>query len=269
MAAVAELFVSRAAPKPPLKWAGGKRWLVPYLSRLWNPFRSHRLVEPLCGGLAISLGLVPDRALINDINPHAINFYRCLKKGLLISMRMQNEKAYFYTRRARFNQLIREDKGDSKEAASLFYYLNRTCYNGLCRFNSKGEFNVPFGSYKKITYKTDFTEYRSAFAHWKFMCADFEKIPYEADDFIYADPPYDVEFTQYSKENFGWNDQVRLAERLSRHPGPVVLSNQVTDRIQELYRQLGYAVTILNAPRLINCTGDRTPAREVLATRNL
>jgi DNA adenine methylase len=263
------LFVSRSAPKPPLKWAGGKRWLVPYVTRLWNPYRAHRFVEPLCGGLAISLGLIPDRTFINDINPHAINFYRWLKKGLRISLRMRNEKTYFYTRRVRFNQLIRDGKADSKEAASLFYYLNRTCYNGLCRFNRKGEFNVPFGQYKKITYKTDFTEYTSAFAHWEFTCGDFEKVPLETSDFIYADPPYDVQFTHYSKEDFGWNEQVRLAEWLGRHRGPVVLSNQATDRIQQLYRKLGYVVTILNAPRLINCTGDRTPAQEVLATRNL
>lgn len=267
--AVAELLESRSNPKPPLKWAGGKRWLVPYLARLWNSHRSRRLVEPLCGGLAIALGLVPDRALISDINPHAINFYRWLKRGLSITLRMRNEETYFYTRRLRFNQIIRERKAYSKEAASLFYYLNRTCYNGLCRFNRKGEFNVPFGQYKKITYKTDFAEYVRAFAHWEFMCVDFEKIPLEADDFVYADPPYDVEFTQYSKENFGWNEQVRLAEQLARHRGPVVLSNQATDRIQELYRKLGYLVTILDAPRLINCTGDRTPAQEVLAIRNL
>ena len=182
---------------------------------------------------------------------------------------MQNEKTYFYTRRVRFNQLIREGKADSKEAASLFYYLNRTCYNGLCRFNRKGEFNVPFGQYKKITYKTDFTEYVRAFAHWEFMCVDFEKVPLEAGDFVYADPPYDVQFTQYSKEDFGWDDQIRLAERLARHRGPVVLSNQATDRIQQLYRKLGYVVAILNAPRLINCTGDRTPAQEVLAIKNV
>jgi DNA adenine methylase len=269
MAAVAELVVSRSAPKPPLKWAGGKRWLVPYVIRLWNPYRSRRFVEPLCGGLAISLGLMPDQTLVNDINVHAINFYRWLKKGLRISLRMQNDKTYFYTRRERFNQIVREGKSDSKEAASLFYYLNRTCYNGLCRFNRKGEFNVPFGQYKKITYKTDFTEYVSAFARWKFTCVDFEKVPLEAGDFIYADPPYDVEFTQYSKENFGWDDQVRLAELLARHRGPVVLSNQATERVEQLYRKLGYVVIILNAPRLISCTGDRTPAREVLAIRNL
>ena len=269
MAAVAESLESRSAPKPPLKWAGGKRWLVPHLARLWNPHRSRRLVEPLCGGLAISLGLVPDTALISDINPHSINFYRWLKKGLRISLEMQNDEIHFYEHRARFNQLVRENKADCKEAASIFYYLNRTCYNGLCRFNSKDEFNVPFGRYKKINYKTDFSEYALAFAQWDFTCVDFEKLALDADDFIYADPPYDVEFTHYSKEDFGWDDQVRLALWLTQHPGPVVLSNQATDRIRQLYVDLGYTVTILIAPRLINCTGDRTPAQEVLAVRNL
>jgi len=269
VAAVAEVLESRSAPRPPLKWAGGKRWLVPHLASLWNPHRSRRLVEPLCGGLAVSLGLTPDRALINDINPHAINFYRWLKRGLRISLVMRNDEACFYAGRARFNQLIREGKAAGKEAASLFYYLNRTGYNGLCRFNSKDEFNVPFGRYKTITYKTDFTEYVSAFAQWDFTHVGFDKLPLETNDFIYADPPYDVPFTQYSKENFDWNDQVRLAERLARHRGPVVLSNQATARIQHLYKDLGYKVAILRAPRMISCTGDRTPAQEVLATRNL
>ena len=106
----------------------------------------------------MSLGLAPDRALINDLNPHTINFYTWLKRGLRIQLEMQNDQTYFYEQRTRFNQLIRENKADSKEAASIFYYLNRTCYNGLCRFNSKGEFNVPYGRYKKLIYKTYFTE---------------------------------------------------------------------------------------------------------------
>jgi DNA adenine methylase len=269
MAAVVELLVSGKAPKPPLKWAGGKRWLVPYLVRMWNPYRSRRFIEPLCGGLAVTLGLIPKQALINDINPHAINFYRQLQKGFRITLKMRNDQAYFYARRARFNQLIRQGKADCQEAAALFYYLNRTCYNGLCRFNSKGEFNVPFGRYKNITYKKDFSEYVSAFAAWEFSCGDFDRLALRPDDFIYADPPYDVEFTQYSKENFGWNDQVRLATWLARHTGPVALSNQATERIHELYRDLGFHIIVLNAPRLISCTGDRSPAREVLAFRNL
>jgi DNA adenine methylase len=269
MEAVADLVASRTTPKPPLKWAGGKRWLVPYLARLWKPHGQQRLVEPLCGGLAISLGLSPQQALISDINPHAINFYSWLSKGLKISIKMKNEAAYFYTRRSRFNLLIRSGKAQSKEAASLFYYLNRTCFNGLCRFNRKGEFNVPFGKYKKINYKIDFGEYIEAFAGWEFKCNDFEHLDIRPDDFIYADPPYDVEFTQYSKENFNWDDQVRLANWLARHTGPVVLSNQATRRVQELYAGLGFKIIILNAPRLISCTGDRTPAQEVLALRNL
>ena len=268
MAAVVEAVDSRANPKPPLKWAGGKRWLVPHLFPLWDRHRMRRLVEPLCGGLAVSLGLAPGKALINDLNPHTINFYSWLKRGLRIPLAMHNDQASFYQQRSRFNQLIRDDMADSKEAASIFYYLNRTCYNGLCRFNSKGEFNVPFGRYKKLIYKTDFTEYASAFAQWDFTCVDFEKLSLRHDDFVYADPPYDVQFTSYSKENFDWDDQVRLAEWLARHPGPVVLSNQATDRIRKLYEDLGYTVRTLTAPRMINSTGDRTPANEVLAIRN-
>ncbi len=255
--------------KSPLKWAGGKRWLVPYVADLRRPYQSRRLVEPFCGGLAIALGLIPERTLINDINPHAISFFRWLKKGLRIRLKMRNEETYFYARRARFNQLIRRGEAAGKEAASLFYYLNRTCYNGLCRFNRKGEFNVPFGRYKIINYKTDFTEYVSTLAAWEFSCGDFEEVELDPDDFIYADPPYDVEFTQYSKENFDWQDQVRLANWLARHTGPVVLSNQATERILKLYVGLGFEVIVLDAPRLINCTGDRSPAAEVLAIRNL
>ena len=90
----------------------------------------------------------------------------------------------------------------------------------------------------------------------------------EAGDFIYADPPYDVEFTQYAKEVFGWDEQVRAAEWLARHKGPC-LSNQATERIVTLYRKLGFSLRFLDAPRRISCTGDRTPAREVLAMRNI
>jgi DNA adenine methylase len=149
------------------------------------------------------------------------------------------------------------------------YYLNRTGFNGLCRFNSKGEFNVPFGRYKTIHYQLDFTAYRAILANWELCCGDFAALEPAADDFIYADPPYDVQFTQYAKENFNWHEQQRLAHWLARHPGPVVLSNQATPRIIELYRDLGFTLRFLNAPRRISCTGDRTPAREILALRNV
>ena len=254
--------------RPPLKWAGGKRWQVPHLRPLWEPHCYRRLVEPFCGGLAVTLGLMPRRALLNDINPHVLNFYRWLKRGLTISIPMTNESRQYYAHRERFNQLLIEGQGENDEAAALFYYLNRTGYNGLCRFNSKGGFNVPFGRYARITYTRDFTPYRDLFAGWDLIQTDFESIPIERDDFIYADPPYDVEFRQYSKDGFSWEEQVRTAQWLAQHPGPVVLSNQATDRIITLYESLNFKLKFLRAPRMISCTGDRTPAREVLATRN-
>ncbi len=251
----------RTAPglKPPLKWAGGKRWLVPHLLPLWAPHRRRRLVEPFCGGLAVTLGLQPARALLNDVNPHLINFYRWLGRGFAIKQPLANDAAAYYAARARFNALVRDGQQESAEAAALFYYLNRTGYNGLCRFNRRGQFNVPFGRYARINYTTAFAPYAALLAGWAFTVGDFAAVPRRPDDFLYADPPYDVEFTQYAPEAFGWGEQVRLAEWLARHPGPVVLSNQATERIVRLYRDLDFRLTFLEAPRRISCTGDRTP----------
>ncbi len=117
------------------------------MARLWQKETRRRLVEPFCGGLAITLGLQPKTALLNDINPHLINFYRFLKAGLVVDgMRFENKSAAYYASRARFNKLLKQGKAGSPQAAALFYYLNRTGYNGLCRFNQSGGFNVPFGS---------------------------------------------------------------------------------------------------------------------------
>lgn len=254
---------------PPLKWAGGKRWLLPRLVPVWSAFQDQRLVEPFCGGLAVALGLRPRAALLNDVNRHLINFYRQLQAGLVIDFEMANDSDLYYRHRARFNQLIAGQKADSPEAAGLFYYLNRTGYNGLCRFNQSGGFNVPFGRYKTITYTTDFRAYVPALSAWQFTAGDFAALPLKADDFIYADPPYDVEFTSYSQEGFRWADQVRLAKWLIEHDGPVVISNQATARVLELYMGLGFALRQLPAPRRISANGDRTPAMEVLAFRNV
>ncbi|MPZ49899.1 MAG: Dam family site-specific DNA-(adenine-N6)-methyltransferase [Dehalococcoidia bacterium] len=272
MAAPAASASADLAPlRPPLKWAGGKRWLVPHLRSIWQPYQRRRLVEPLCGGLAVALGLRPGRALLNDLNPHNMNFYAWLKRGLVIApeIDMENESELYYTQRRRFNQLIDLGESDSQAAAELFYYLNRTGYNGLCRFNQSGQYNVPFGKHATINYQRDFRPYAEAMAGWELSVGDFEAIPLRPDDFIYADPPYDVEFTQYSAKSFGWQEQERLAQWLSAHPGPVVLSNQKTQRVVDLYGSLGFEMTFESAPRMISSNGDRTPAIEVIATRNL
>lgn len=262
--------LERPSQRPLLKWAGGKRWLVPHLRPLYERHRGRRLVEPFCGGLAAALGLMPHRALLNDINPHLINFYRWVQRGLEITLDLRNEHDYYYEARERFNQLIHSDQGESQEAAELFYYLNRTGYNGLCRFSRKGNFNVPFGRYKNLVYATDFHAYRELFASWELSCRSFEQVELQPDDFVYVDPPYDVDFRNYSKGGFPWEDQERLVEWLANHPGPVVLSNQSTPRIRKLYLDAGYKIRVLmDAPRRISCNGDRSPAVEVLATRNL
>lgn len=262
-----EITVSNV--RPPLKWAGGKRWQLPYLRQHWERERHRRLVEPFCGGLAVTLGLAPEQALLNDINPHLINFYKQLKKGLVSDLRQENKSTIFYSHRREFNRLLEEGKSRTPRAAMLFYYLNRTGYNGLCRFNRSGGFNVPFGSYGTIAYRSDFREYCVVFAKWKFINVHFEKVPLQPDDFVYADPPYDVVFRQYSKEGFGWDEQEKTARWLAAHSGPVILSNQATPRIVKLYRELGYGLSFLHGPRRISCNGDRSPAEEVLAIRNL
>ena len=235
----------------------------------WRAHAGRRLVEPFCGGLAVTLGLMPGRALLNDVNPHLINFYRWIGVGLAIRLPLRNESALYYAHRARFNALISGGKEETREAAALFYFLNRTGYNGLCRFNASGEYNVPFGRYTTIPYVRSFPSLRRAFSAWTFACGDFEGIKLRPDDFVYADPPYDVPFTAYSKGGFGWEDQVRAARWLARHPGPVVLANQATPRIVDLYLELDFTLTYKEAPRRISRTGDRTPAREVLALRNV
>ena len=100
---------------------------------------------------------------------------------------------------------------------------------------------------------------------WCFTTGDAEELPVKRNDFIYADPPYDVEFITYSAGGFSWEDQVRTAAWLARHRGPVVLSNQATPRIVKLYTQLGFKLQFLDGPRRISCNGNRATAREVLA----
>jgi DNA adenine methylase len=257
--------ISARPLNPLLKWAGGKRWLLPRLLELYRSPIDCRLVEPFMGGLSVALGLKPDRALLNDANIHLVNLYRQVQQGLSLEIEMKNDSEFYYQMRTRFNELTKVGQADTKLAAQIFYYLNRTGFNGLCRFNNRGDFNVPFGKYKTINYATDLSEYRVAFQNWEISSGDFENLTLEPDDFIYADPPYDVQFTKYSRDDFTWNDQVRLTQWLAAHPGKVVLSNQATDRIIELYQNFGFTIEKIDAPRRIACNGDRRPALEVIA----
>ena len=181
----------------------------------------------------MTLGLMPSTALLNDDQSAPDQFLPLARRGLTITLAMKNESENYCRCRAPLQPIAAGGEADTAEAASLFYYLNRTGYNGLCRFNRQGHFNVPFGHYRKIDYRTDFAADQPVFSRFEFTHTDFEQLALGPDDFIYADPPYDVEFTHYSSGGFGWDEQTRAAEWLAKHPGPVVLSNQRTGRIEE------------------------------------
>lgn len=255
---------------PVLKWAGSKRWLVDRLVQYYD--RKRRLVDPFVGAGSVPLGLQPDKCLISDVNPHVMNLHRWLQHGLEwdddCGIDFTYDKTIYYENRSKFNALCAQREYWTREGALLFYYLNRTCFNGLCRFNRSGFFNVPFGRYKNVEFKRDFTEYKAAMKDWQLFCGDFQALPLEPDDFLYLDPPYDVEFTQFAPRDFLWQDQERLAAWAAQHKGPVVASNSSTDRIIDLYKGHGFTVFTGEAPRFISCTGDRTPAVEILAFKN-
>ena len=266
-------------PTPILKWAGSKRWLVPVLKDLWHNHQSKhttaRLVEPFAGSLAVSLGVQPEQALINDLNFSLINLYRWVRRGLTAPITPYNSAETYYEYRDLFNQHISTPAlADGKIAAYLFYYLNRTGYRGLCRFSQKGHFNVPYGKYPTVEYLIDFMDLQKEIRDWKFTSKDFSKLKIEANDFVYADPPYDTPFTAFSKESFNWKDQVRLVEwlnALAERGSTVVISNQRTDRIVDLYKKANFKIKTIRAPRRIGHgkNGEGSEVSEVLAAKNL
>ena len=250
--------------KPFLKYLGGKRELVPQIAKHWD--NETRLVEPFVGGLSVALGINPTRALLNDANPHIINLYKHIQKGLHVSIAPYiNTSEQYYKNRERFNELIASGQVNTQESAELLYYLNRTSTNGLMRYNKLGLFNAAKGSYTTVNYKTDFDEYTPIMQQWDFTCGDFKKVELEETDFVYADPPYDDTFTKYSRGAFDWYDQVRLANWLAKHPGKVVASNNGTDRILDLYSGLGFEVELIEVPKKISLSGERKPMMEMLA----
>jgi DNA adenine methylase len=254
---------------PPLKWAGSKRWLLPRLREMYAPHRWRRLVEPFMGAATVALGLDPQRALLSDSNVHLVNFYVRLRDPRPFTLVMDHAEVTYYAYRDWFNRLAVTEERFSSRAAELFYYLNRSCFNGLCRFNLSGEFNVPRGKYKTVNYRVDFSEYATPLNRWQLAVAEWSWLSPQPDDFVFVDPPYDTEFTAYDGRRFTWEDQICVAGRFARHPGPVVVTNQGTERILELYRHFGYKIETTEAPRSINARGSRAPAIEMIATRNL
>ena len=266
--------------EPFLKWAGGKRWLLEAtkdrslsLRALYAPHQERRLVDLFTGAGSVVFGLAPRRAIMNDLNPHLINCLRYAQLGMSVEesgVPMVLDRDVFTKNRCRFNELARTDTF-LREQAILFYYLNRTAYNGLCRFNRRGEFNAPFGKYTKVNFLNDFAEYDRAMRGWKITRRDFAQVQILPGDFLFADPPYDGDdgaFVGYWSTPFTWDDQVRLARLLSIHQGPVVATNKATQRILALYQSLGFETHLVNAPRRISCKA-RVSVQEMVALKGL
>lgn len=259
--------LSITKPRPFVKWAGGKRQLIKQL--LENvPLQYNRYIEPFVGGGALLFELLPKRAIISDINAEIINAYQVIRDDLdkLINnlKKHVNTKDYFYKIRSK-----NPNKMTSVQRASRFIYLNKTCFNGLYRENSKGEFNVPFGNYKnpKIVDKENLiavSEYLNS-NEVEIMCQDYIKTALLAEpgDFVYFDPPYyplntTSSFTKYNKHDFNEQDQIRLSEvfkELDSRGCYIMLSNSNTEFVTSLY--IGYNILKIEAIRAINCKADK------------
>lgn len=264
--------------KPILKWAGGKYKIVDKIKKVLPD--GQRLIEPFVGSGAVFLNTNYPSYLLADINMDLINFYQVLqntgpefiKYCRSYFIPENNTENNYYLLRAQFNKTT-----DIYEKSALFLYLNRHGYNGLCRYNRHGEFNVPFGKYKRPYFPEKemfaFLE-KCSQSEVKFCCQDFRKTMEEAKegDVIYCDPPYvplspTANFTEYSGEGFTIKEQKILAEtarNLMQKGIPVVISNHATEFTIEEYKSA--QITSFSVRRSISCDGqNRHPAPELLA----
>jgi DNA adenine methylase len=264
-----------------VKWAGGKKQLLEQFEKFF-PERIERYFEPFVGGGTVAFFLIkthPEikKIYLSDINEELIITYNAIKKNveelivLLKGYKKSHSKEFYYKIRA-------EDvkKLTPFQIAARFIYLNKTCFNGLYRVNSKGQFNVPIGSYKNpgICNEEDLREISKFLQKDDIKVAEFYNAVKEAKegDFIYFDPPYyplnKSSFTTYTKDNFLEKEQEKLAElfkELDKKGCKVMLSNSDTEFIKKLYR--GYKIYFVKATRMINCDASkRGKINEVVIT---
>ena len=237
--------------RPFLKWAGGKYRLTDEINRLL-PKRKHCLVEPFVGAGAVFLNSHFERYILADINPDLIHLFNIVKQdveGYIQACKPvffhpdANTESYYYTKRKEFNQST-----DIFQRAVLFLYLNRFGFNGLCRYNAKNEFNVPFGAYKTHYFPEEELRFFAAKAQSAvFICADFQQTFQMADEdcVIYCDPPYapisqNSNFTNYSGNEFSIAHQCDLAnlakDTVKQRNIQVVISNHDTAFTREIYQ---------------------------------
>lgn len=284
------ICVNSKKQKGLLKWAGGKAQLVPILKQFWEPYKDRLFVAPFCGGLGDVLGLNPKYARLNDACIPLINFYWHVQIGLVVRDRDRGKEAY-YNYRKQFNEIITKPNWwkntiEAREAAELFYWLNRTCFNGLMRSNRKGEMNTPWGTER--LFDLDLRSWKQKLGispdnvsriNWTFSASHYKLIHVSDRAFCYSDPPYDpmsetASFTSYGVGRpFTWEDQVEHAYWLlgiASEGVPVVTSNHATPRIIKLYSGLGFTLEVVEALRKIGAKAStRKKVPEILAWKNI
>ncbi len=261
--------------RPFLKWAGGKYLLTDRIKTLLPA--GECLIEPFVGAGAVFLNTNYPRYILNDNNADLINLYNVLKREKqrfikdakkLFSEKNNQESAY-YDLREQFNT-----SKNKRERSLLFLYLNRHSYNGLCRYNNSGGFNVPFGSFKRPYFPAkEMTYFAQKAQQATFVCKDFANViqQAQANDVIYCDPPYvplsqSAYFTQYHQQ-FSLEQQQQLADLAhtsAKRDIKVLISNHYTDFTRQAYANA--ELTTFKVRRNISCKGQkRLAVEEVLA----
>ena len=273
---------------PIVKWAGGKRQLLNEIISCM-PTEYNCYYEPFLGGGALFFALQPKNAVVNDYNVELANLYRTIrtpKKYYNLIEELKNHESnhseeYYYQIRNIDRNIEDYNKLPRYVRCARTLYMNKSCFNGLYRVNSKGEFNVPFNGKEKVkTYDIDnlnaMHEYLSS-NNIKICSKDYEKVIATAKegDFVYFDPPYDVldsqkqSFVSYTKDNFDRNEQIRLYnvfKKLSNKGVKVMMSNSNTEFIRNLYNE--YNLRVVNAKRLINSVATNRDCVEELIITN-
>jgi DNA adenine methylase len=272
--------------RPFLKWAGGKRQLLPEIVK-YVPKRTskHTYYEPFIGGGALLFELQPQKAVINDSNKELINCYKVIKDSLYELMeelskdKYSNSETSYYEMRDLDRSTKKYASLSEVEKAARIIYLNKTCYNGLFRVNSQGQFNVPFGRYKNPNFLDDavlraVNKYLNS-NDITLLNQDFAEAVKDANrgDFVYLDPPYDpvsetASFTGYDVNGFNRDEQKRLKkvfDDLNKRGCKVMLSNSCTDFILDLYKDYQDTIIKVMATRSINSNAlKRGRVEEVL-----
>lgn len=273
--------MSNSSVAPFVKWAGGKRQLIPQI-RARMPKKYENYYEPFVGGGAVIFDLLPANALINDINKALINTYRQIRdipeKFIADVNRLDKEmpedgRAYYYSLRELYNDKLMKSEYDL-ELASLFVFINKHCFNGLYRVNGKGLFNVPYNNSRRASIDEEaIMEISKYLKDVKIVDGDFEEACKDAKkgDFIFLDSPYaplnPTSFESYTKEGFDVESHKRLSklyDNLTDRGCYCMLTNHNTQLINDLYGNKGYKIEIVSVKRMINSDASNRVGKEVI-----